>query len=374
MIGKGGRYAVIQMRSRPPHSIHDGEHEHSLVFEPFTPNRVLAGQTLNHRGARKRGADPRIQQLVDAVDGQRWYGDVSRLADWNRYSYGDEISAARDWLVSQFQQIEGLAVTTEAFERNGRQLHNVVARIEGSSTPDRWYVIGGHYDSISNNTSQAAPGAEDNASGTAAVLEMARILAAARPQSTIIFMCYSGEEQGLYGSRDHVDRLIADNDTDKIQAVLTMDMIGYTGDEDLDVLLETERRVSWMVELFEQAATDYTDLRSVVSYNPFGSDHMPYLNNNLDALLVIENDYESYPGYHRTNDTIDNVDLAMGTETLKMNVAVMAGLVGIYQPPVVDMSTYLVNWRKRPQPDAPDQVEDGWINVLDLAELLNRAL
>lgn len=372
ILGRGGRFALLQLRSAPPKTHHDGEHKHLLYFDGFKPNSVLAAQSANRALKRKRAVDPDIQALVDQVDGDRWLGDVTTLAEWNRYSYGSEIRDARDWLVAQFQAIDGLTVTTEPFDRNGTELHNVVARIEGSVTPDRWYIIGGHYDSTSNNTSSAAPGAEDNASGTAGVLEMARILAAMQPESTIIFMCFSGEEQGLYGSRDHVARLTNDRDLSKIQAVLTMDMIGYTGDADLDVLLETRSRVSWLVDLLEQAAADYTDLRSVVSFNPFGSDHMPYLDAGLDSLLVIENDYPSYPAYHRTTDTIENVNLAQGRETLKMNVAVMADLIGFYRRPQVQWQPWLTKWRDRPDESAPDQNRDRIIDILDLIVLVNQ--
>lgn len=372
ILGRGGRFALLQLRSTPPKTHHDGEHKHELYFDTFKPNSVLAAQSANRLVQRKRAVDADIQALVDRVDGDRWLADVTTLAEWNRYSYGSEIRDARDWLVARFEEIDGLTVTTEAFDRNGTELHNVVARIEGSVTPDRWYIIGGHYDSTSNNTASAAPGAEDNASGTAAVVEMARILAAMQPESTIIFMCYSGEEQGLYGSRDHVARLTSDGDLSKVQAVLTMDMIGYTGDADLDVLLETASRVSWMVDLLEQAATDYTVLRSVVSYNPFGSDHIPYLNAGLDSLLVIENDYPSYPAYHRTSDTIENVNLVQGRETIKMNVAVMADLIGFYRRPQVQWQPWLAKWRDRPDATAPDQNSDRIIDIRDLVVLLNQ--
>ncbi|CAM2009935.1 M28 family metallopeptidase [Acanthopleuribacter pedis] len=371
VLGRGGRFALLQLRSTPPKTHHDGEHKHPLYFDAFQPNRVLAAQSANRVGARKRAVDPAIQALVNQVDGDRWLADVTTLAGWNRHSFGTEIDDARDWLVAQFSQIDGLTVSTEDFDLSGTTLQNVVARIDGTTTPDRWYVIGAHYDSTSNNTSAAAPGAEDNASGTAGVLEMARVLAAMEPESTIIFMCYSGEEQGLHGSQSHVNRLISDNDLDKVQIVLTMDMIGYTNDNDLDVLLETEQRVSWLVNLLETAAFDYTDLRSVVSYNPFGSDHIPYLNAGLDSLLVIENDYTSYPSYHRTTDTIQNVNLAMGRESLKMNVAVMADQIGFPRTRIPAWQPWLIRWRASPDASAPDQVVDRIINVLDFVSMVN---
>ncbi|CAM2069547.1 Zn-dependent exopeptidase M28 [Sulfidibacter corallicola] len=371
VLARGGRYALLQMRSAPPKYHSHGAHTHRLVFEGFRANEILAAQMENHRIPRKRGADPAIQALVDGVDKQRWHNDVDTLAGFNRYSYGSEIAQARDWLVSEFQKIAGLQVSIEEFQLGDSTLHNVVARIEGTTRPNDWYIIGGHYDSTSQSPSSAAPGAEDNGSGSAGVLEMARILVPARPQGTVIFICFSGEEQGLWGSRDHVERLQADGHASKIKAMLNMDMIGYTGDADLDVLLETSSSVSWMVDIFAAAATDYTTLRSVTSFNPFGSDHMPYLNAGLPALLTIENDWDSYPGYHRTNDLIDNVDLDMGGETLKMNVAAMAEIIGIAVETPPQWGAYVAHWNQLAGGDVPDQVEDGIIDVLDLVSLIN---
>jgi aminopeptidase-like protein len=66
----------------------------------------------------------------------------------------------------------------------------------------------------------------------------------------------------------------------------------------------------------------------VISYDAWGSDHVPYLDHGLQAVLAIENDYGSYPHYHRTTDTPDHLTTDMAIETLKMNIAVIAHLAG----------------------------------------------
>ncbi|MCP3956363.1 MAG: Zn-dependent exopeptidase M28 [bacterium] len=300
---------------------------HSHV-QPLAGQMVLARQSSNRapRGATVFG--PEAEQAADAVDGDRWLADVATLAGWNRYTHGPQIDLARDWLVARWSAMPGLAVSTQSFQVGGTTADNVIAVLPGSTRPDDWVLVGGHYDATSEAPFTAAPGAEDNASGCAGVLEMARVLTAMPPEATVVFICYSGEEQGLYGSVDHASRLVDQGDDSKVDLMLNMDMIGYTGDADLDCLLETDPPFASILEPFEDAADAYTMLRIVTSLFAFGSDHVPYLDRDMPALLTIENDWDNYPSYHSTTDLPDNLTLEMGTQTLRMNAAVLAHVAG----------------------------------------------
>ena len=323
VLAMGGRQAVIQARGDerpvPP------QRHHAAVVR-FMPNAVLARQLANQVPPRIPLL-PHAATLIGDVDGQRWLNAVETLASYNRWTHGSEILDARDWLVQQFEALPGLSVETTVFEVGGTAAYNVIATLPGTVLPQELFIVGGHYDSTSQSPSTAAPGAEDNASGCAGVLEMARVFTAHPPEATVLFICYSGEEQGLFGSVDHASQLVAAGLDDDVQAVLTMDMIGYTGDPDLDCLLETSSQYAALADAFA-AAAELTDLRIVISFNPFGSDHVPYLNRGMPALLTIENDWDSYPCYHRTCDTPENLTLAMGREILEMNVATLAQLIG----------------------------------------------
>ncbi len=326
VLATGGRYAVVQARrDQPPVLPAGGAHGAHAAFLPFTPGLVLARQLANQ--ARPVGVpSPGVEELLDEVDDQRWFDDVVALAGFNRYTHGPEIDAARDWLVQQLEILPGLAVTTESFPVGGTTAWNVIATLPGSRRPEDLYIVGAHYDAISEAPQTAAPGAEDNASGCAGVLEMARVFTAQPPAATVLFICYSGEEQGLFGSEDHASDLMAAGLDDEVKAVLIMDMVGYTIDADLDCLLETSSANAALAEAFA-AAADFTDLRIVISYNPFGSDHVPYLNRGMPALLAIENDWDQYPCYHRTCDLPAEITFAMGREILRMNVAAMGRMI-----------------------------------------------
>ena len=151
------------------------------------------------------------------------------------------IGAARDWIKSEFDriaattggrmQVELQGYVQEPADRvpTATRITNVVATLPGTdpASADRVYVVGAHYDSrvtdVLNATSDA-PGANDDASGTSAVLELARVLARVRSEATIVFVAYAGEEQGLYGST-HFAELAKQNGWN-IQGVLNMDIIG----------------------------------------------------------------------------------------------------------------------------------------------------
>ena len=90
---------------------------------------------------------------------------------------------------------------TSAFPTDN--LTNIVATLKGTTDPNRIYVVSGHYDSMCTSPTDAkcdAPGANDDASGTAAVIEMARVMSKKKYDATIIFMAVAGEEQGLFGA------------------------------------------------------------------------------------------------------------------------------------------------------------------------------
>jgi len=297
-------------------------------IEPIPLQVTVIRQAENSPQKTARHFGESTQTLVDEVDQARWFADLETLASYNRYSYGDGIFDAENWIVQQLTAMPGMTVTTPGFSMGGRQVHNVVGTLVGIARPDEWYIVGAHYDSTSESPQTAAPGAEDNASGCAGVLEMARIFSANPPHASVLFICYVGEEQGLLGSIDHASDLVSTGDAGKVHAVLNMDMIGYTSDSDLDCLLESESIGQFLIDAFSDAATSYTTLRIETTLFAWGSDHVPYLDRGIPALLTIENDWAEYPDYHSTGDLPQNITLAMGRETLKMNIAALAEMAG----------------------------------------------
>src|SRR5690349_1074751 len=169
--------------------------------------------------------DPRVTPLLAGVDPGRIRHDIEQLAAFgtrNTLSATDDpvrgIGAAQRWVRQEFDRIAAtsggrLQVEDDAFEvgtneglPRATRITNTVATLPGTD-PNRVLVVSGHLDSRGTDVMNGqvdAPGADDDASGAAAVLEMARRLAPQQLRATVVFMAVSGEEQGLYGSRHWV--------------------------------------------------------------------------------------------------------------------------------------------------------------------------
>ena len=198
---------------------------------PVTRNRTIAN-IVREIDARKIEAS--IRKLVS-------FGTRNTLSEQNDPKRG--IGAARDWLYAEFlkaaETSKGrMTVEKQSYEQQKAQrvpqptiITNVVATLKGTQpeSTDRIYVVSGHYDSMCNSTTDAkcdAPGANDDASGTAAVVEMARVMAKYEFEATIVFMAVAGEEQSLLGSTHYAEQ--AKQKNWNIDAMLTNDIIGNT--------------------------------------------------------------------------------------------------------------------------------------------------
>jgi hypothetical protein len=317
VLARGGRTSLI---IKDPAVFTD---EHILV-QDFEPNTVYA-QSGEHN------ANPLIltmnqaihaQSAMDDVDAVRWFSDVGTLSNWNRHVTSVDIVSARDWIQEQFQNLHPTSTSLQKFNVRGRDGWNVIATFDAGPTSDV-YIIGGHYDSLSERVAESAPGAEDNATGAAGVIELARVFAARHNNATLIFVTFSGEEEGLVGSKAYV-RDLPPGIKSRIKSVLTMDMIGYSKDDSEDVLLETASKFRPLSDQYAAAARLVPGLRYFTTFNPYGSDHMPFIDADIPAILTIDNDWGDYPTYHRTGDTIDKVSRDMGLAILRMNAATLA--------------------------------------------------
>lgn len=324
ILASAGHTAIVT--GVRPSDIATETDDHHFKIEPFTINHtyVRAGVRDIPASTWNPAQTSAAKSAMDAVDPVRWYGDVGTLTNWNRHISSVDVVSARDWIKDQFDRMNPTSTMLQKFNLAGRDAWNVIATFDAGADRDI-YVICGHYDSLSERVSQSAPGAEDNASGAAGVLELARVFAAMERNATLIFVAFSGEEQGLIGSKAYV-RSLPQSERSRIKGVLNMDMIGYSKDDSLDVLLETSAEFRTLHDHFAAAAQRVEGLQVFSSFNPFGSDHMPFIDQNIPAILTIDNDWNDYPAYHRTTDTIDKVSREMGASILKMNAGALAAM------------------------------------------------
>ncbi|GGK97905.1 M20/M25/M40 family metallo-hydrolase [Streptomyces flaveus] len=187
-----------------------------------------------------------LRALLGEIDPDRIEATVRRLASFGtRHTLSSQddpkrgIGAARDWILAEmksYAKASGGRMTAELQSYvqqpanripTATRITNVVATLRGSVTPDRIYVVSGHYDSRCSDPMDAtsdAPGADDDASGVAVAMELARVMAGRRPAATIVFAAVAGEEQGLYGAA-HMAQRFRSADAD-VQGMFTNDIVG----------------------------------------------------------------------------------------------------------------------------------------------------
>src|SRR5919198_2959498 len=201
---------------------------------------------------RPQQPDAELRAILAAIDPARIEATIRKLVSFGtRHTLSSQddpnrgIGAARDWIAAEmrrYAEASGgrMTVTVPSYIQQPAaripeptRISNVVATLTGSVDPNRAYVVSGHYDSrvtdVMNFTADA-PGANDDASGVAAVLEMARIMASQHTEATLVFAAVAGEEQGLYGSA-HMAQVMKGAGVD-VQGMFTNDIIGSSTADD----------------------------------------------------------------------------------------------------------------------------------------------
>ncbi len=364
-----------------------------FVFAHFLSPGALAQRRGVARG-RTRGAatarQPEIARLLREIDARNIERTIRKLVSFgtrNTLSAQDNptrgIGAARDWLRDEFERASSasggrLKVELQSFEQQpGRfpriqkptRVTNVVATLPGTQTESekRVYVVSGHYDSMCASPTDGecdAPGANDDASGVAAVLEMARVMSKRQFDATIIFMAVAGEEQGLVGATYFAEQ--AKKQGMNIEGMFTNDIVGNTtggnGVRDprtlrvfsegvLSAETEEEARTRRSVggendspsrqlaRFVEETAESYLpgfNVQMIYRRDRYlrGGDHIPFLEQGYAAVRFTE-PHENYNHQHQ-NVRIENgiqygdlpefVDFAYIAQVARVNCAALATL------------------------------------------------
>ncbi len=300
--------------------------------------------------------DPVVELIAGQVSESWLRSLVQSLQDFQtRYASTAACEAAGTFIHGAFTAFGLDDVRFEPFTfSSGYASRNVVAEKTGGTYPGDIIIICGHYDSTSPAATRQtlAPGADDNASGTAAVIEAARVLAAFPLDFTVRFIAFSAEEWGLWGSRDHAAKARAAGES--IIGVINLDMIAYADamPEDLEVIVN--RPSEWLADRLVASAALYADLtaRKTVDASFVYSDHSPFWDRGYQALLAIEDNPLRNPYYHQTTDTIDKLNFEFFTASTRASLALLAELaqpvreghprtpVGLTASPVVYRSLF----------------------------------
>ena len=374
----------------------------------FLSTKICFAQTIVQR-------DATIEQMVKQVSADSLKAYITRLVSFGTRSTLSAtnnkqkgIGAAREWVVQKFNEFGKYSngrltayVDTTTLQPDGKRidavtsLGNAMATLKGTDPADnRIYIISGHLDSrVSNvmNREADAPGANDDASGVAAVIECARIMSKHAFPSTIIFVAVSGEEQGLLGAEFLAAK--AKKNNWNIDAVLNNDIIGSNNSNETNIINNTRVRVfSEGLPFFElekntanirnfglendgaarqlaryvkETGERYVDnLEVVMIYRNDrflrGGDHTPFVQNGFTAVRITEMN-ENYNHQHQDirtengikfGDLIEFMDFEYLRKNTAMNLAVLANLAKAPSSPQevkVDVknlsNSTLLNWK-----------------------------
>jgi hypothetical protein len=280
------------------------------------------------QAGRSKQADPSIAPLLTQVDRTRLDSSVRALAGFGtRWSHSPDIAKVSKWVRQEFlaRGYAGGAVRYQPFTMpGGTSLRNVLCHHGPGGTGI--VLVCAHYDSISERPASEAPGADDNATGIAALLELARLLRTTTLKRRVLLAAFGGEEQGLFGST--ACARIAARERWPIDLVLNLDMVGYNPNGAAPrIVVEYDQgnrnpgndaAAKAFGLLMAQAASDYTTLQ-VEHTDIWSSDYMPFEAKGYACIGAFEGGEN--PHYHKTSDSPEHVDISYLTEVTKMVLA-----------------------------------------------------
>lgn len=353
--------------------------------------------------------DPGISKMIKEVSAKNIEATIRKLVSFGTRNTLSEqgnpnrgIGAARDWIYAEFQRISQecggcLEVQKQAFTTpanpppRGRfpeatVLTNVFAVLKGTTDPSRMYVVSGHYDSMCSSPTDAkcdAPGANDDASGTAVSIELARVMSKRKFDATIVFMAVPGEEQGLIGAAYYAEQ--AAQAKLNIEAMFTNDIVGGVTtrrnsefrkrvrvfsegvpSNETDQEAATRRSVGGENDSPSRQLARYIKeqgdryLRGFSAWMIYrrdrylrGGDHIPFLERGFAAVRLTESD-EDYTHQHQNvrtengtfyGDTPEFVDFEYTANVARVNLIALASLASAPAKPknVAIVTTRLTN-------------------------------
>jgi hypothetical protein len=280
-----------------------------------------------------------VQDMVDSVNADTLASYIQSLQDFEtRYWNAPNRDEVANWIKGEFERFGYTDVVLDSFYYNNTWQKNVVATIEGNVDPDVVIILGAHHDSIIfnqyGNPMITAPGADDNGSGTAAVLEIARIFKEHdyQPPVTYRFATFAAEEAGLHGSHHYAEQALQ-NDMN-ILAMINQDMISYTTGTPSSWTMKIHPYTGseTLTQTVEEMTPLYTDLNlSYGSYNTPGSDSYAFWVRGFQSIFLFEHHFNPY--YHSPQDLIIHTTPEYCAEIVKVSLASSIAIIDYPLPP-----------------------------------------
>jgi hypothetical protein len=318
------------------------------------------------------GSVPDIQAMVDQVDQQLLLQKLQQIAiPRHHVAAPDGLATVRDLIMDDLTQY-GLQTGIHIATVPGAEGENLLGRHTGLSDPARTFIVDGHYDAV-----EGSPGADDNGTAVAATLEIARILSQYKFRNSIRFIGFCFEEEGIVGSEQYVQNGISS--WEQVSGVLNMEMIGYYSEElnsqstpvGFDLLfpavyaeLQANQFRGDLLTVVGNTASDplnNTFVSAIDRYVPQlkriqlsvpgngqiapdlrRSDHAPFWDANIPALMLSDGSNFRNPNYHQPSDDISTINIEFFTNCTK---AVLAAAAMLAEPMNAGSDRYTLKFR-----------------------------
>ena len=296
-----------------------------------------------------------LSQLLALISATSVQGMIQNLQDFTtRYALAPNHLQVAEWIRDKFISFGLSDVQLFPFQWNNTTQYNVVATITGSVYPNQYIIVGGHHDSTNNHGDPyaSAPGADDNASGTVAALEMARAISLSGyvPRTSIRFVTFAAEEFGLWGAKAY--SLWAQQNNLNIRLMMNHDMIANNNTPAPDwqvMLMPYDGSMNHSIYA-SQITENYTTLGTFLgNMNSGSSDSHPFWQRGYNVVYFFEAEFCPY--YHSSNDIVANIDPIYAAEVIKASTAVAATFADMPSAPSYlsvfdagDGETLVIDW------------------------------
>lgn len=280
-----------------------------LLFLSLTSTQLIS-QTLNSY----------YQTIVNKANYDSLYNKFTKFESFgNKGVSSTGLKNSAKWIISYYKSIGYTNIVVDTFTYDGNQVYNIVVTKTGTSNPNKYFIVGAHYDAIYK-------GADDNGSGTCALMEIARVMKNVNTKISVKFIHFTAEEVGLIGSERYVNNVVIPTNMN-LKAMLNLDMIaGEAGVTKTTVLCERDESGMSSNNAKSAAYTDtlanltnlYSDLNPTIS-NAYSSDYMSFENAGKTIMGLFEGVETQY--YHTTGDIVANLDVTYALKVNKIAIA-----------------------------------------------------
>jgi len=311
------------------------------------PKEELEDWKDGNLAAKSRFSEEQLDELTSHITADVYGEQLHDIADINlsRFINSKGNVQAANHMHSEFEKL-GLTVWTADLdigseligfvEPTAKRSSAIIARLDGSDLKDDAIMVAAHFDSVNwEDVSKEAPGVDDNASGLALVMLLAKALANREVplRRSVLFVAFNAEEEGLIGSTQ-VAPLIVSGKYGNVKSVVIADEVAWpgSGSHDKQAIFETLGTVKGTTSLLDTFAHSVKEGDGVegfkVNKHGFGSDHMPFLKAGIPTVLLIEGDNMHHADLygHSARDTFDHVSFEFGASMSKLALRVVAKL------------------------------------------------